>query len=71
MNEKETWTIGIDEAGRGPLAGPVSVGVFAVSNVFDTSALEGIRDSKKCMGYTVSNNGACSFCCFLHTLRRY
>ncbi|KKS28201.1 MAG: hypothetical protein UU89_C0043G0004, partial [Parcubacteria group bacterium GW2011_GWC2_42_11] len=28
------WTIGIDEAGRGPLAGPVSVGVFAVSSQF-------------------------------------
>lgn len=41
------WTIGIDEAGRGPLAGPVSVGVFAVSSEFDIANLEGIRDSKQ------------------------
>lgn len=41
------WIIGIDEAGRGPLAGPVSVGVFAVSSAFDLKNLEGIRDSKQ------------------------
>lgn len=41
------WIIGIDEAGRGPLAGPVSVGVFAVEEGIDTSFLDGIRDSKK------------------------
>jgi len=41
------WTIGIDEAGRGPLAGPVSVGVFAVSSQFAMENLEGIRDSKQ------------------------
>jgi len=41
------WLVGIDEAGRGPLAGPVSVGVFAVNGLFDASVLEGIRDSKK------------------------
>jgi ribonuclease HII len=41
------WTIGIDEAGRGPLAGPVSVGVFAISSKFNISQLEGIRDSKQ------------------------
>lgn len=40
------WTIGIDEAGRGPLAGPVAVGVFAVSEAFDHTLLTGIRDSK-------------------------
>lgn len=44
---KIKWTIGIDEAGRGPLAGPVSVGVFAVSNNFNVAQLEGIRDSKQ------------------------
>ncbi len=42
-----TWLIGIDEAGRGPLAGPVSVGVFAVPNTFDMALLDGVRDSKK------------------------
>lgn len=40
------WTIGIDEAGRGPLAGPVAVGVCAVEQGFDMRALTGIRDSK-------------------------
>ena len=41
------WTIGIDEAGRGPLAGPVSVGAFAISNDFAIEQLKGIRDSKQ------------------------
>lgn len=40
--------LGVDEAGRGPLAGPVAVGVVAVPEGFDV-ALEfpGVRDSKK------------------------
>ena len=40
--------LGVDEAGRGPLAGPVSVGVVAVPERFDV-ALEfpGVADSKK------------------------
>lgn len=39
--------IGVDEAGRGPLAGPVAVGVVAVSHGFDiTGAFPGIGDSK-------------------------
>lgn len=48
---KTTYIIGIDEAGRGPLAGPVSVGVVAckISNskfqIF--KRLKGIKDSKK------------------------
>jgi ribonuclease HII len=41
-----TWNVGIDEAGRGPLAGPVAVGAFAVDEAFDASVLVGIRDSK-------------------------
>ncbi len=41
------WLVGIDEAGRGPLAGPVAVGVFAVPEDFDIRLLTGIRDSKK------------------------
>lgn len=40
------WTVGIDEAGRGPLAGPVAVGAFAMSGSFDRTLLAGIRDSK-------------------------
>ena len=38
--------IGIDEAGRGPLAGPVAVGVVRMSER-SQNLLEGIRDSKK------------------------
>jgi ribonuclease HII len=46
------YVIGIDEAGRGPLAGPVSVGIFGadkkmekwlLKNIFDNK----LRDSKK------------------------
>jgi ribonuclease HII len=42
------FIIGVDEAGRGPLAGPVSVGVVMVAEGFDV-ALEfpGVADSKK------------------------
>lgn len=40
--------LGVDEAGRGPLAGPVAVGVVAVPEKFDV-ALEfpGVKDSKR------------------------
>ncbi len=41
------YLIGIDEAGRGPLAGPVSVGAVRISPDFDWSQIEGVRDSKK------------------------
>ena len=41
------YTIGIDEAGRGPLAGPVSVGVVVVPQDFDWTQIENVRDSKK------------------------
>jgi ribonuclease HII len=39
--------VGIDEVGRGPLAGPVSVGVALVPVDFDWSQLPGVTDSKK------------------------
>jgi ribonuclease HII len=48
--EKELWEsgymniCGIDEVGRGPLAGPVVVGAVNLSN--EDQVLEGVRDSK-------------------------
>jgi ribonuclease HII len=44
--QKLKWLIGIDEAGRGPLAGPVSVGVVKVSADFDWGLIPGVNDSK-------------------------
>lgn len=41
------YLIGIDEAGRGPLAGPVSVGAMMLPTDFDLSLVDGARDSKK------------------------
>jgi ribonuclease HII len=41
------YRIGIDEAGRGPLAGPVAVGAVIVPGDFDWKFAEGVRDSKK------------------------
>jgi ribonuclease HII len=41
------WLLGVDEAGRGPLAGPVSVGVIAVPLGFDVAReFPGVADSK-------------------------
>ena len=39
--------IGIDEAGRGPLAGPVAVGAVLIPSHFDWKTLEGVKDSKQ------------------------
>ena len=42
------FTLGIDEAGRGPLAGPVAVGVVAVPEGFDVvKEFPGVADSKQ------------------------
>lgn len=43
------WIIGVDEAGRGPLAGPVQVAAVALrlNDVFEVDWLEGMNDSKK------------------------
>lgn len=41
------FLIGVDEAGRGPLAGPVSVGAVCIPVGFDFSVLEGAKDSKQ------------------------
>ena len=39
--------VGIDEAGRGPLAGPVAVGAVAISSSFKKNFFKSIKDSKK------------------------
>jgi ribonuclease HII len=51
---RHIWYIGIDEVGRGPLAGPITLAAVAVKmpgsrvSIFDQlPSLEGIRDSKK------------------------
>ena len=41
------YLVGIDEAGRGPLAGPVAVGVSVIRHDFDWGLLPGVDDSKK------------------------
>lgn len=42
------WTIGIDEVGRGPLAGPLTIAAVAMRNTKrQCSMLDGIKDSKK------------------------
>lgn len=41
------WIVGVDEAGRGPLAGPVAVGVVAMPFNFDWEMIPGVGDSKK------------------------
>lgn len=45
--KKITHIVGIDEVGRGPLAGPVTLCACAVSNSFDMDVFFGIKDSKK------------------------
>ncbi|HUY62457.1 MAG TPA: ribonuclease HII [Candidatus Paceibacterota bacterium] len=45
------FVLGVDEAGRGPLAGPVAVGVVAVPEGFDVAReFSGVRDSKQLSG---------------------
>ncbi|HEX8994198.1 MAG TPA: ribonuclease HII [Candidatus Paceibacterota bacterium] len=43
---KKRAIIGVDEAGRGPLAGPVAVGAVLFTPQFDMKLLKGVRDSK-------------------------
>ena len=39
--------VGIDEAGRGPLAGPVAVGAVRIPEKFNKKFFKGIKDSKQ------------------------
>ncbi len=47
MSMETRWILGIDEAGRGPLAGPVAVGVVCVPSEFNWKKIPGVYDSKK------------------------
>ena len=47
MEKKIRYIAGVDEAGRGPLAGPVAVGVALVPVDFDWDLIPGVGDSKK------------------------
>lgn len=47
MIKKIKYIIGIDEAGRGPLAGPVSVGVVLIPHDFGWDLIPEVNDSKK------------------------
>jgi ribonuclease HII len=46
-NKKHSYIIGIDEVGRGPLAGPVAVGAVCLPFNFKTSLFRGVKDSKQ------------------------
>lgn len=41
------YLVGVDEAGRGPLAGPLAVGAVLVPARFDWKLLPGVTDSKQ------------------------
>ncbi len=44
---KYKWLVGVDEAGRGPLAGPVAVGLVIVPADFDWRLILYVGDSKQ------------------------
>lgn len=47
IQQRMNYVIGIDEAGRGPLAGPVAVGIVKIPVGFGKRFFIGIKDSKK------------------------
>ena len=47
LQQRMSYVIGIDEAGRGPLAGPVAVGAVSVPIGFNKNFFKSIKDSKK------------------------
>jgi ribonuclease HII len=46
-SEARTYVVGIDEAGRGPLAGPVSVCALGVRDMSVLNLFKGVKDSKQ------------------------
>lgn len=46
MAKSRKWVVGIDEAGRGPLAGPVTLGAVICRLDFARNFFMGIKDSK-------------------------
>jgi len=44
---KPTFTIGVDEVGRGPIAGPVAVGAFVFLNEKAVKMFRGVKESKQ------------------------
>ena len=46
-DSKFKYIVGVDEAGRGPLAGPVAVGIAVVPADFDWNMIPEVGDSKK------------------------
>jgi len=46
MAVSRRWVIGIDEAGRGPLAGPVTLAAVACPRTVARAIFKGIKDSK-------------------------
>jgi ribonuclease HII len=47
LRQRPRFLVGVDEAGRGPLAGPVAIGVAVVPYGFDWKTIPGVGDSKK------------------------
>ena len=46
-NRKQSFTIGIDEVGRGPIAGPVAVGAFVFLKPEAKKLFHGVKESKQ------------------------
>jgi ribonuclease HII len=45
-NKAQNWIVGIDEVGRGPIAGPICIGLVVMREK-NHKLLKGIKDSKK------------------------
>jgi ribonuclease HII len=47
VNENWKYLVGVDEVGRGPIAGPVAVGAFVILNPIAMKAFRGVKESKQ------------------------